>query len=208
MPKALVIEDQNLMLSILIEVVQEHYPSYLVLGASTFEMAQRLLSSGEFDLVLIDPGLPGIDPSDINSRRELIRTAIQASPNAVHVVLTGNDSAEEEQDLRALGANAYLGKTGLTRASLHEVLNRTAAEDYSVKFSESVDHKPHVSVSQLSLRERQILELMLRRRPGQTRQFVYHQMGSIYEIDAGSAERYFKSAIKKLRLGGVNVRDV
>ncbi|MIL10243.1 DNA-binding response regulator, partial [Salmonella enterica subsp. enterica] len=62
MSRALVIEDQNLMCSTLIEVVHEHFPAYMVLGASTLAMALRLLESAPFDLVMIDPGLPGADP--------------------------------------------------------------------------------------------------------------------------------------------------
>jgi DNA-binding NarL/FixJ family response regulator len=208
MSRALVIEDQNLMCSTLIEVVHEHFPAYMVLGASTLAMALRLLESAPFDLVMIDPGLPGADPLNASGRIGLVQAVVDASPGAAHIVLTGNDTAKEAEMLRVLGVQAYSSKTGLTRSRLHELLASIRPNAYSVRLAETVSDRADVSVRQLSLRERQVLELMLVRRTADTRRSVYDRMASIYGVDPASAERYFKSAIRKLRAGGINVRDI
>ncbi|TIU61368.1 MAG: response regulator transcription factor, partial [Mesorhizobium sp.] len=61
--RALVVEDQNLMRLALMDQIRASLGNCVVLGAETLEIAARELRSAEFDLVVIDPGLPGFDPT-------------------------------------------------------------------------------------------------------------------------------------------------
>lgn len=61
--RALVIEDQDLMRVSLIRELKAVLSECVVLGAASFEQALTLLHGGEFDLVVIDPGMPGYNPT-------------------------------------------------------------------------------------------------------------------------------------------------
>lgn len=63
MYRALIVEDQDLMRLALMAELKENVTDCYIAGAQTFELAKQLLDEGEFDIVIVDPGLPGFDPT-------------------------------------------------------------------------------------------------------------------------------------------------
>ncbi|MCX8571096.1 response regulator [Aminobacter sp. MET-1] len=118
MKRALIIEDQDLMRLTVMEIIEEHFSGCNVEGAQTLEAALALLKPNAFDLVVIDPGLPGFNPGLDEDRVSVVTQIVKASPHAKHLVLTGTDSETEADVMREIGINGYVAKIGLSRLRL------------------------------------------------------------------------------------------
>lgn len=202
MRRALVVEDQDLMRKALMAELQAGLDDCFISGAQTFAMARRLLSEDQFDLVVTDPGLPGFDPTSARDRLLVVETVIRSAPNAIHIVVTGSDSNSEAAACRELGASAYVAKTGLSPGTLCEILEQVAQDVFPLRYSISDAQTPDVNVSGLTPREGRVVELLLGRKPGETKQEIFEQMAKEFNIDPSSAEKYYKQArAKLLKLG-------
>lgn len=202
MRRALVIEDQDLMRQALMIELKDSLGDCIIAGAQTYALAQRALADDLFDLVLIDPGLPGFDPTSSIERLEVVEAIVRAAPSAVHIVITGSDNDKEASACRELGVSAYLGKTGLSRGGLGRVLDQVARDEFSLRYSSADAQVPEVHISGLTPRERRVTELMMQRRPEERRKDIFAKMAKELCIDPASAEKYFKQArAKLLKLG-------
>lgn len=202
MHRALVVEDQNLMRLALMDQISTAFENTAVLGAQTLEIALYELENDNFDLVIIDPGLPGFDPTSQDDRLSVVSQIIEASPAALHVVITGSDSMVEAEQFRDVGAVAYLGKTGLEPGMLGDVLDDISTSGFSIRLSKVAMTVPDYSHSALTPREREIIALMARRKPGMSRTQIYQQVAGKLGIDRDSAEKYFKKARAKIMKHG------
>jgi len=202
MNRALVIEDQDLMRQALIVELKDSLGDCFIAGAQTYARAHEILTEDKFDLVVIDPGLPGFDPTSQKDRLAVVETIIRAAPLAVHIVVTGSDNDKEATACRKLGASAYVAKTGLSRGSLREILDQVGRDEFSVRYSSVDACAPDVHFSGLTPRESRVIELLLSREQDETKKDVYDKMASELKIDAASAEKYYKQArAKLLKLG-------
>ncbi|MBP0440404.1 response regulator [Tianweitania sediminis] len=198
MRRALVIEDQDLMRQALIVELKDSLGDCIIAGAQTYALAQSALADEMFDVVLIDPGLPGFDPTSSDQRLRVVEAIVRAAPSAVHIVITGSDNDKEAAACRELGVAAYLGKTGLPRGGLGKVLEQVARDEFSLRYSSANAQATEVHISGLTPRESRITELMMQRRPGERRKDVFVKMAEELRIEPNSAERYFKQARAKL----------
>lgn len=202
MRKALVVEDQDLMRQALMAELQAGLDDCFISGVQTFALAQRLLSEDQFDLVVTDPGLPGFDPTSGRDRLLVVETFIRSAPNAIHIVVTGSDSNDEAVACRELGASAYVAKTGLSPGMLCEILGQVALDAFPLRYSVSDAQTPEVNISGLTPREGRMIELLLGRKPEETRREIFEKMAREFNIDPSSAEKYYKQArAKLLKLG-------
>lgn len=203
MRRALVIEDQDLMRQALTIELQKSLGDCIIASVQTYALAQRELADNSFDLILIDPGLPGFDPTSTAERLRVVEEIVRAAPSAVHIVITGSDNDIEATACRELGVSGYLGKTGLPGGGLGRVLDQVARHEFALHYSIADAQGPEVHISGgLTPRESRITELMMQRRPGERRKDVYAVMAQELSIDPASAERYFKQARKKLSKRG------
>ncbi|PAQ03804.1 MAG: response regulator transcription factor [Mesorhizobium sp.] len=200
--RALVVEDQNLMRLALMEQIQASFSDCVVLGAETLELATRELQNDDFDLVVIDPGLPGFDPTAQADRLAVVDKIIETSPSAIHVVVTGSDSSSEADEFRRVGAAGYLGKTGLEPGVFADVLEDISTNGFSMRLSRVAMKIPDYRYSGLTPREQEIIDMMTRRERGMKRTQIYELMADRLAIDAGTAERYYKQARAKLMRRG------
>lgn len=199
--RVLVVEDQDLMRLAMIRELKAMIPASegcIVYGAGTLEMAISLLETESFDLVVIDPGLPGFDPISRRDRLFVVEQIIEASPTAIHIIVTGSDAIEEWYEFKQRGAVAYLGKTGLNREVIAGALQEISIKGISVHLSEIQMAKFEYHYSGLTPREQEILDWMRCRPRGMKRKEIYEQMGMYFDIDAGSVEKYYKQARAKL----------
>ncbi|RWL78721.1 MAG: response regulator [Mesorhizobium sp.] len=200
--RALVVEDQNLMRLALMEQIRTSLGNCVVLGAETLELAERELQNADFDLVVIDPGLPGFDPTLDADRVAVVGTIIEASPSAIHIVVTGSDNGSEAEIFRQIGAAGYLGKTGLGPGVFSDVLDDISTNGFAVRLSRVAMTIPDVRYSVLTPREQEIIDMMTRRERGMTRKEFYEVMAGRLGIDPTSAEKYYKQARAKLIKNG------
>lgn len=198
MHRVLVVEDQDLMRLALMGELKESLHDCMTFGAESLELALQLLDGEDFDLVIIDPGLPGFDPTSYTDRLTVVEKLIEASPSAIHLIVTGSDSRKEAEACRRLGAACYVGKTGLPQGMLASILEDISSSGFAVRLSLMEMHRPEIHYSGLAQREQQIVDMMARRERGMTRQQIYCQMAARLDIDPGTVEKYFKQARAKL----------
>lgn len=195
---ALVIEDQDLMRLALMAELKEIWGDCFTVGAQTLIIAMDILRREVFDIIVIDPGLPGIDPVSDKARLSVVKSIIETSPSALHLVVTGSDSEIEAQECQKIGVAGYLAKTGLNKGMLADILHAVSATNCSIHLSRATMEIPDFHYSGLTVREQEIVDMMLRRKRGVKRVQVYLEMAERFGIDAGSAEKYYKQARRKL----------
>jgi len=200
--RALVVEDQTLMRLALMNEVQASFEKCVVLGAETLTIATTELQNNHFDLVVVDPGLPGFDPTSQCDRIAVVERIIEASPKAIHVVVTGSDNRCEADGFRQIGAAAYLGKTGLAPGVFSDVLDDISSKGFCLRLSRAVMTKPDYRFSALTPREQEAIDMMAQRAPGVKRKEIFSLMADRLAIAPGSAEKYYKQARAKLMRQG------
>ncbi len=100
--KVLLAEDDEYLLSGLVLALQRR--GYMVAAVSSGPDAQVALLTSEFDLVLLDLGLPGLDGTSVLSE---LRSRGEVMPV---IVITARDGVEDKIHALDLGANDYLVK--------------------------------------------------------------------------------------------------
>lgn len=122
--RALVVEDQDLMrLARAAEVKVGVRESYIV-GATTLEAAIRPLRAEAVDVVIIDPGSQGTNPTLRRDRLYVVDAILARSPDATQCVATGSDPTREADACHQFGVRAYLGRIGLRPAELFKLLQQ------------------------------------------------------------------------------------
>ncbi|BCH19736.1 hypothetical protein MesoLjLa_65870 (plasmid) [Mesorhizobium sp. L-2-11] len=170
----------------------------ILLGAPTLDIAKALMKSQGFNLILIDPGLPGVNPISLCDRLSVVEQVIDASPSATHVVITGLDSVAEANHCRRLGVAGYVSKTGLMRGLLADVLQDISQCGFAIRTSEKGQLTADFHYSGLTGREQEILDWMRRRKRGMKRKEVYDQISERIGVDPATVEKYYKQARAKL----------
>lgn len=196
--EVLIVEDQHLMRLALAHELQAALPNSMVHAAPSLTTALDLIQSIPFALIIIDPGLPGYDPRSEDDRLTVVRAIVEQSPTAIHVVVTGSDSKEEWEICRTIGVAGYIAKNSLKPGTMSAILARIADHGYCVGIMHETGTAPEVYHSALSPREQEVLGWMRQRAPGVSRREIYDRLGEQMNIDAGSAERYYKRARAKL----------
>ncbi|MER8377534.1 response regulator [Mesorhizobium sp. M0488] len=198
MQQILVIEDQDLMRLALIQELKDCLTESVLLGAPTLDIAKTLMKSHEFNIILIDPGLPGVNPISLCDRLSVIEQVVDASPSSTHVVITGSDSVAEANHCRRFGVAGYVSKTGLMRGLLAEVLQDISQSGFAIWMSEKDQLAADFHYSGLTGREQEILDWMRRRERGMKRKEVYDQISERIGVDPATVEKYYKQARAKL----------
>lgn len=167
-------------------------------GAGTLESALALCNQQDFDLVLIDPGLPGVRPTSKSGRLAAVEEIIDSAPEAIHIVVTGSDSQAEALACQRMGANAYVSKVGLDRDRFRQIIAGIAESGFFASYSEIRSLSPEVIYNGLTPREQAIVDVMVRQQKGVKRREAYESIGAQFGITPESAEKYFKRARAKL----------
>jgi DNA-binding response OmpR family regulator len=100
--KILLIEDDRLLSQGLTQALEED--GYLVEVSADGYEADRRLSNPNYDLVILDLGIPGIDGLDV------LRNARKRGNNVPILILSARDSVQNRVEGLNLGANDYLTK--------------------------------------------------------------------------------------------------
>lgn len=182
----------------LVHELQAALPTSVVHAAPTMEIAVQLIQNTSFALIFIDPGLPGYDPSSEEDRLKVVATLMEQSAAAIHIVVTGTDSMGEWEAFRRLGVAGYIAKNNLRPGTMSEILAEIAEFGSSVGLLHDAIVVPEIYHPTLSGREQQVLGWMRQKPAGISRKEIYEQLGEQMNIDAASAERYYKRAKAKL----------
>ncbi|MBZ9600371.1 MULTISPECIES: response regulator [Phyllobacterium] len=194
----LIVEDQHLMRLALVHELQAAIPACVVHAAATIATALELIEANQFALILIDPGLPGYDPRSEMDRLKTISTVVERTPAAIHIVITGAESAQEWEEVRTIGVAGYIAKNSLKPGTMTAILQSIADHGCCVGLMHETSMSPEVYHAVLSPREQELVQWMMQRPANISRKAIYDQLGEHLNIDAASAERYYKRARAKL----------
>ena len=209
--RLLVVEDDALLAEGLIDVLTR--AGHAVEHATTGKGADRLLTDREFDLVVLDVGLPDIDGFEVLRRLRARRASTSV------LVLTARDAIEDRVRGLDLGAEDYLTKPfsvtefeARVRALLRRIVP-TAARWTVAGLSVDVAAKRvrvHDNPVDLTPREWALLELFLTR-PG--RVLSKEQIGeSLFSFDEHLSPNAIEVHVSRLRAkiepAGVHIRTV
>ncbi|MEP7457030.1 response regulator [Phyllobacterium sp. SB3] len=194
----LVIEDQHLMRLALVQELKAAIPLSVVHAAPNLETALDLIRAFSFELVFIDPGLPHPPPGSSRHRLTVVKTIVERSPGATHIVVTGADKGKESGIFRKLGVSGYITKNELKPRTMRAILDEIAQHGWSDGLILKTSTKPEIYHAALSAREQEVLAWMRQTPAGISRKQVYDQLAEHMSIDPASAERYYKRAKAKL----------
>ena len=191
-----------------------HHSSHMVQRAATGLEADRALGTTEYDLVLLDLGLPQLDGFEVLKRLRARRSKVPV------LILTVRDSVEDRVAGLDLGADDYLTKP----FELSELEARVRALIRRSHASASADivHGPlrldtvgrrlfHNEVPvDLSARELSVVELLLLRegRVVTKQQIVDHLYGWEDNSSSNAVEVFVYRLRRKLEPSGVDIRTV
>ena len=199
--KILIIEDDDFYKDALVEHFKTAFKGYVVLSAATFEITKVALQDHSFSLIVIDPGLPdfGSTAEEDDVRLNVIEQIINASPKAIHIVITGRFNSEEAEACRLLGAKAYLGKFGLNAPALANVKDKLPTTDFVLHrgtMTSSVG--PEVHYPELTAVEEQCLKWVASRPAGMKRKELFGLMEKHFHMKGPEiAEQKYKRARSK-----------
>lgn len=144
MSKILLVEDADRIASFIQKGLEAN--AFDVTRTASGEEAIRLLEAAEFDLVILDIGLPGIDGFEVlrRARGQGIQTPV--------IVLTARDSVDNTVASFVGGADDYMGKP----FSFDELLARVKARISKPKYSEPSQNSLVVGSITLNLLTRKV----------------------------------------------------
>lgn len=144
MSKILLVEDADRIASFIQKGLEAN--AFDVTRTASGEEAIRLLEAAEFDLVILDIGLPGIDGFEVlrRARGQGIQTPV--------IVLTARDSVDNTVASFVGGADDYMGKP----FSFDELLARVKARISKPKYSETSQNSLVVGSITLNLLTRKV----------------------------------------------------
>jgi DNA-binding NtrC family response regulator len=100
--KLLFVDDEEELVSAVVERLELR--GIAAVGVTSGDEALQKLREEQFDALIIDVKMPGIDGLDV------LRTVSRRHPDVKVILMTGHGSAEDSEIGRRLGAVAYLQK--------------------------------------------------------------------------------------------------
>ncbi len=128
MATLLVVDDDNNIRDTLCEFFAESHECH---SADRAEQALAFLEFENYDLILTDLSMPGIDG------QQLLKRVKQTHPDTPVIVISGTCSEEEGQSSLALGAFAYLTKP-FKLEDVEDTVNRALASKSQTTQSEAL----------------------------------------------------------------------
>ncbi len=155
--RVLVVDDHPIMRVGIAAIIEATPDMTTVAQAGSGEEAIELFEKHLPDITLMDLRLPGISGVDA------IRMLMSRHPNAKFVVLTTYEGDEDIHQALAAGARSYIVK-GMPHEALVSALRRVQAGGRFLPQPVSRALHSRIPNSDLSLREREVLELIVRGR--------------------------------------------
>jgi two-component system, OmpR family, response regulator len=210
--RILIVEDDPLQADILFHAFRK--PGYTVTHENNGKQADNLLAAHEFDVVILDMGLPDMDGADI------LRRLRHRKNNVPVLILTARDDVQDRVHGLDMGADDYLTKP----FDIHELEARVRSlirRGHSASGAQlqigslCLDMVGHLATSngktlELSARELHVLEiLMLRAGRVVSKEQLCEQVSGLGELVSDNAiEVYIYRLRKHLKSGGINIRTL
>lgn len=210
--RVLVVEDDPIVADSLIRILQKS--KYVVTHESNGKRADHLLTVQQYELVILDMGLPEMDGAEILRR---LRHRGQKVPV---LILTARDKVEDRVQGLDFGADDYMAKPFdllELEARIRALLRRgQSASSAVLQIGElcldTAGHRATLSGEplELSARELSVLEiLMLRAGRVVSKELLSDQMSDLgEEMSINAIEVYVHRLRKKIETGSINIRTL
>lgn len=210
--RILIVEDDAMLAEAIGSALRQS--AHLVTHAASGDEADRLLAAGEFDLVLLDLGLPRLDGFEVLRRLRERRDKVPV------LVLTARDAPEDRVAGLDLGADDYLTKP--FRLDELEARVRALIRRAHAIASSRIVHGPLTldmagrrlfcrdEPVELSVRELAVVELLMLRegRVVTKQQIVEHLYGWEEGSTSNTVEVFVYRLRRKLEPSGVDIRTI
>ena len=210
--RVLIVEDDPVLADGLMRILRRS--SHVVTHESNGKRADHLLTVQQYDLVILDMGLPDMDGS------EVLRRLRHRNVKVPVLILTARDKVEDRVQGLDFGADDYLAKPFdllELEARIRALLRRgQSASSAQLQFGElcldTAGHRAtlHGEPLELSAREICVLEiLMLRVGRVVSKELLSEQMSGLgEEMSSNAIEVYVHRVRKKIGGGDVNIRTL
>lgn len=210
--RVLVVEDDPVLADGLLHVLRQS--QYVVTYENNGKRADNLLAAQEFDLVILDMGLPDMDGA------EILRHLRHRKNNVPVLILTARDKVQDRVHGLDMGADDYLTKPfdlpeleARVRSLIRRGHSASGAQlQVGLLCLDTVGHRATLNGNplELSARELNILEiLMLRAGRVVSKEQLCEQLSGLGELVSDNAiEVYMYRLRKNLKSGGINIRTL
>ncbi len=210
--RVLLIEDDPVLADGLMRILRQ--AKHAVTYENNGLRADELLANQEYDLVILDMGLPGLDGS------EVLRRLRYRNDKVPVLILTARDKVSDRVQGLDLGADDYMTKPfdlpeleARIRALLRRGQSASGADLHVGELClDTVGHRATLLgvVLELSARELSVLEiLMLRTGRIVSKEQLSQQLSNLgEEISNNAIEVYIHRLRKKLEIGSINIRTL
>jgi two-component system OmpR family response regulator len=210
--RVLVVEDDPVLADGLLHIL--HKSKYAVTHENNGKRADSLLAVQEFDLVILDMGLPDMDGA------EILRRLRHRKKNTPVLILTARDQVQDRVLGLDMGADDYLTKPfdlAELEARVRSLLRRGhSASGAQLQVGslnlDTLGHRATLSGKplELSARELNMLEiLMLRAGRVVSKKQLSDQLSGLGEsVSDNAIEVYMYRLRKNLKSGGINIRTL
>jgi two-component system, OmpR family, response regulator len=210
--RILIVEDDTMLAEAVSAALRQS--AHTVVRAATGQQADAALAANEYDVVLLDIGLPGLDGFEVLRRLRQRRSKVPV------IVLTARDSPEDRVAGLDLGADDYITKP-FQLAELEARVRALIRRAHAIASSEIVHGPIRLDMAgrrlycngqplELSGRELAVIELLLLRegRVVTKQHIIEHLYGTEEFANSNAVEVFIYRLRRKLETSGLDIKTV
>jgi DNA-binding NarL/FixJ family response regulator len=184
----LIADDHPLFRDALAQIVTSTLPHAQVVECGCIEDAQAALARQDFELVLLDVNMPGM-----NGMAGLLSLR-NAAPATPVVIVSGREDRETVDQAMGCGAAGFIPKS-LSRDGMRSALCAVLAGEISLPGEPAIDGVPdrHAAVATLSGQQRRVLEMIS---AGKANKIIAYELS----ISESTVKAHVTAILRKLNL--------
>ena len=184
----LIADDHPLFRDALAQIVNSTLPHARVVECGCLEDAQAALGRQDFELILLDVNMPGM-----NGMAGLLAVRNTAPATPV-VIVSGREDRETVEQAMGCGAAGFIPKS-LSRDGMRNALSTVLAGEISTPQEGPLDGMPerHAAVASLSSQQRRVLEMIS---AGKANKIIAYELS----ISESTVKAHVTAILRKLNL--------
>jgi DNA-binding NarL/FixJ family response regulator len=184
----LIADDHPLFRDALAQIVTSTLPHAIVVECGSIEDAQAALGRQDFELILLDVNMPGM-----NGMAGLLSLRNKAPATPV-VIVSGREDKETVDQAMGCGAAGFIPKS-LSRDGMRSALVAVLAGEISLPGEPAIDGVPdrHAAIATLSGQQRRVLEMIS---AGKANKIIAYELS----ISESTVKAHVTAILRKLKL--------